>query len=81
MKGFRCPVASGQERARMNDQERLARFEGVLADLVAENALVLQQLETLRAQGKVKTATYQQLTARKLALKSTLALFEERGLL
>ncbi|MCI9261845.1 hypothetical protein [uncultured Adlercreutzia sp.] len=65
----------------MNDQERLARFEGVLADLVAENALVLQQLETLRAQGKVKTATYQQLTARKLALKSTLALFEERGLL
>ncbi len=65
----------------MNDQERLARFEGVLADLVAENALALQQLETLRAQGKVKTATYQQLTARKLALKSTLALFEERGLL
>lgn len=63
------------------DQERLAQFEGVLADLVAENALVLQQLEALRAQGKVKTATYQQLTARKLALKSTLALFEERGLL
>lgn len=65
----------------MNDQERLAQFEGVLADLVAENALVLQQLEALWAQGKVKTATYQQLTARKLALKSTLALFEERGLL
>lgn len=65
----------------MNDRERLAQFEGVLADLVAENALVLQQLEALRAQGKVKTATYQQLTARKLALKSTLALFEERGLL
>ena len=65
----------------MNDQERLAQFEGVLADLVAENALVLQQHEALRAQGKVKTATYQQLTARKLALKSTLALFEERGLL
>lgn len=65
----------------MNDQERLAQFEGVLADLVAENALGLQQLEALRAQGKVKTATYQQLTARKMALKSTLALFEERGLL
>lgn len=81
MKGSRCPRASGQERAGMNDQERLAQFEGVLADLVAENALVLQQLEALRAQGKVKTATYQQLTARKLALKSMLALFEERGLL
>lgn len=62
-------------------EERLARFEAVLADLAAENALVLQQLESLRAQGKVKTATYQQLTARKLALRSTLALFEERGLL
>lgn len=65
----------------MDDQERLAGFEAVLSDLVAENALVLQQLESLRVQGKVKTATYQQLTARKLALRSTLALFEERGLL
>lgn len=65
----------------MDDQERLAGFEAVLSDLVAENALVLQQLESLRVQCKVKTATYRQLTARKLALKSTLALFEERGLL
>lgn len=65
----------------MDNEDRLARFEAVLADLVAESESVLSQLEALRAQGKVKTATYQQLTARKLALKTTLARFEERGLL
>ena len=54
----------------MDDRERLARFEAVLA-----------ALEGLRAQGKTRTATYQQLTARKLALKSMLGAFEEQGLL
>ena len=57
----------------MDDSERLARFEAVLAALLT--------LEGLRAQGKTRTATYQQLTARKLALKSMLGAFEEQGLL
>ena len=53
----------------MDDSERLARFEAVLAALLAEQESVCAALEGLRAQGKTRTATYQQLTARKLALK------------
>lgn len=65
----------------MDASERLARFEAVLADLLAEQESVSAALGDLRAQGKTRTATYQQLTARKLALKSMLGAFEERGLL
>lgn len=61
--------------------ERLRRFEGLLADWVAERESVEATLAELRAQGKVRTATYQQLTARKLALQSILGQCEERGLL
>ena len=53
----------------MDDSERLARFETVLAALLAEQESVCVTLEGLRAQGKTRTATYQQLTARKLALR------------
>ena len=65
----------------MEESERLARFEAVLADWAAEWESVTATLEALRAQGKTRTATYQQLTVRKLTLKSMLAPFEERGLL
>ena len=65
----------------MSDAERLAQFEGLLADWVAERDSVEATLADLRAQNKVKTATYQQLTARKLALQSILGQCEERGLL
>ncbi|WP_302383553.1 hypothetical protein [uncultured Adlercreutzia sp.] len=64
-----------------SDSERLVRFEAVLAGLLTEQESVGATLEGLRAQGKTRTATYQQLTARKLALKSMLAAFEEQGLL
>ena len=65
----------------MEESERLARFETALADWVAERESVNATLEALRAQGKTRTATYQQLTARKLTLKSVLTPFEEQGLL
>ncbi len=38
-------------------------------------------MDDLRAHGKTRTATYQQLAARKLVLKAALAPFEEAGLL
>lgn len=65
----------------MDANERLARFESALARLVEERESVTATLEGLRAQGKTRTATYQQLTARKLALKAALSPFEEEGLL
>lgn len=65
----------------MNDAERLARFEELLAELLSERESLETTLADLRAQGKTKTVTYRQLTARKLALKSILGQFEEHGLL
>lgn len=65
----------------MDEATRLEQFEGLLADWVAERDSVEAALADLRAQNKVKTATYQQLTARKLALRSILEQCEERGLL
>lgn len=65
----------------MDASERLARFEAALGCLVDEWESVTATLEALRAQGKMRTATYQQLTARKLALKAALSPFEEEGLL
>lgn len=69
------------EFAEPNDSERLARFEAALAALVAEQTALAATLDDLRAQGKTRTATYQQLMARKLTLKAALAPFEEAGLL
>lgn len=69
------------EFAEPNDSERLARFEAALAALVAEQTALVATLDDLRAQGKTRTATYQQLMARKLTLKAALAPFEEAGLL
>lgn len=64
-----------------DEQERLARFEAMLADVLAEQEEVARSLEDLRAQGKVKTATYHQLTARKLTLQTLVGLYERHGLL
>ncbi len=63
------------------DRERLARFEAVLADLRAEQESAAATLERLRAEGKTRTATYQQIAGRKLALRQAATLFEAHGLL
>lgn len=65
----------------MNDGERLARFEAALAALAEERESVITTLDDLRAHRTTRTATYQQMAARKLVLKAALAPFEEAGLL
>lgn len=62
-------------------RERLARFEAVLAGLVDEQERIAAELERLRAAGRTRTATYQQLAGRKLALRTAASLFEAQGLL
>ena len=62
-------------------RERLARFEAVLAGLVDEQERTAAELERLRAAGRTRTATYQQLAGRKLALRTAASLFEAQGLL
>lgn len=61
--------------------ERLERFEAMLADVQEEYANTCATLAELRAQDKVRTATYQQLFARKMTLDSLLSLYARHGLL
>lgn len=65
----------------MTDQERLERFEAVLADLQTEQATVETTMKELRDEGRVRSATYQQLMARRLTLKTLAGMFERHGLL
>lgn len=75
------PVGEIIEGLPIVDLTRWMEFERLLADWVAECDSIETTLADLRARNKVKTATYQQLTARKLALQSILGQCEERGLL
>lgn len=63
-----------------SNEERLARFEGFASDMRAELAQTLARLDDLRAQGKVKTATYRQLFSNSLMLREMVARLEDRGL-
>lgn len=53
----------------MNEEERLAAYEQFAADVRREYADVEAQMDELKAQGKVKTATYRQLFATRIILK------------
>ncbi len=53
----------------MNEEERLAAYEQFAADVRREYADVEAQMDELKAQGKVKTATYRQLFATRITLK------------
>ena len=49
--------------------EKLEAFEKMLADIIKQADYEKEQMEKLKAEGKEKTATYQQLWANKIALK------------
>lgn len=61
--------------------DRLERFEAMLASVQEEYASTCATLAELRAQDRVRTATYQQLFARKMTLASFLSLYERHGLI
>lgn len=60
--------------------ERLAAFEAVLADVQREYAATVARMEELKEGGRVKSATYRQLFARRMTLREMLTLFEVHGL-
>lgn len=62
------------------DQERLAAYDCMHADLIKEREKVLADLDRLREAGKQKGATYQQLLAQKLTLQNLLGRFEIYGI-
>ena len=60
--------------------ERLAAFERMLADVQARYRDTVSKMETLKAAGKQKTATYQQLLVSKLNDQNLLAFYRLYGL-
>jgi len=64
----------------MCDLERLAAYDRMYADLLKERDKVLSDMDALRAAGKNKGATYQQLLTQKLTLQNLIGRFEIYGI-
>lgn len=60
----------------MDKLEKLAAYERMQEAVKKEYRDVLEKMEALKAQGKVKSVTYNQLMARKLTYKNMLSLYE-----
>lgn len=66
------PTEDGYQADRLMAIERLGRLEDVIDRLQKEYGQTLDALDRLAAQGKEKTATYQQLWANKMSLRELL---------
>ena len=64
----------------MTDQERLAAYDRMYEDLLRERDKILADMEKLRAAGRNKGATYQQLLAQKLTVQNLIGRFEIYGI-
>ena len=64
----------------MSDLERLAAYDRMYADLLKERDKVLADMDKLRAAGKNKGATYQQLLAQKRTVQNLIGRFEIYGI-
>lgn len=67
--------------AQTDGAARLEQFEAMLAAVQAQYADATAQMERLKAAGRVKSATYRQLFAKKLNLQDMLTFYEVYGLL
>ena len=67
--------------AQTDGAARLEKFEAMLAAVQAQYADTTAQMERLKAAGRVKSATYRQLFAKKLNLQDMLTFYEVYGLL
>lgn len=65
----------------MNDAERLAAFEKMLAAVRASCAKTDGKMRRLRAEGKEKTATYRQLMGNRMVYQNMLTLYRAYGLM
>ena len=64
----------------MDQEQRLEAFEKMLSAIEANYAGVISKMETLKSQGKEKSATYRQLMGNKLMYKDILSLYKLYGL-
>ena len=67
--------------AQTDGAARLEQFEAMLAAVQAQYGDTTAQMERLKAAGRVKSATYRQLFAKKLNLQDMLTFYEVYGLL
>ena len=64
----------------MTEQERLAAYDHIYADLLKERDKVLSDMDRLQAAGKNRGVTYQQLLAQKLTVQNLIGRFEIYGI-
>ena len=64
----------------MDKENRLEAFEKMLSAIEENYAGIVSKMETLKAQGKEKSATYRQLMGNKLMYKDILSLYKLYGL-
>ena len=64
----------------MTDQERLAAYDRMYADLLAGRDKVAADMDKLRSAGRNRGATYQQLLAQKLTVQNLIGRFEIYGI-
>ena len=64
----------------MDKEQRLEAFEKMLSAIEENYAGIVSKMETLKAQGKEKSATYRQLMGNKLMYKDILSLYELYGI-
>lgn len=80
----RMTIRQADGRATSDDMQaalaRLAQYEDLHESILREQQHVNEKMETLRAQGKNKTVTFQQLFADKLTLVGILSRFQTYGL-
>lgn len=65
----------------MEEKKRLEAFEKMLKAVQKEYEDILVKMENLKAKGRVKSATYQQLMGRKMMYQNILSMYELYGLL
>lgn len=58
------------------DEKRLQQFEKMLAAVQSEHENIVRQMEELKAKGKIKSVTFQQLLARKMTYQNMLSMYE-----
>lgn len=60
----------------MTNEERLIQFEKMKESIEVQHEDVLSKLDKLRAEGRQKSATYQQLLGNKMTFENMLKLYE-----
>ncbi len=63
------------------EEKRLEAFEKMLEAVQREYGDIQNKMEELKAKGRIKSATYQQLMGRKMVYQNMLSLYELYGLL